>query len=156
MADDEDAYEDVADVLEELDEVEESEQPVETTKESRALQFLTIHHPECRLDYVEDVMKVLPLTSYPPSGNGVNSQTTDMKHKSVPYLTLFEKTKLIGFRANQLAQGARPLVDVPPHITDVIDIARIELEQKRMPYILKRGMPDGTFEYWRLTDLLIL
>jgi len=151
MADEED-YEDVADVLEELDEAEESEQPVETTKESRALQFLSIHHPECRLDYIEDINKVLPLLSYPPS-DGVN---VDSRHKSVPYLTLFEKTKLIGFRANQLAQGARPLVDVPKHVTDVIDIARIELEQKRMPYILKRVMPDGTFEYWRLTDLLIL
>ena len=152
MADEEDAYDDVADVLEDLEEVEESEQPVETTKESRALQFLSIHHPECRLDYIEDINKVLSLASYPPS-DGVN---VDSKHKSVPYLTLFEKTKLIGFRANQLAQGARPLVEVPAHVTDVLDIARIELEQKRMPYILKRGMPDGTFEYWRLTDLLII
>lgn len=139
---------DVPDLQEEAEAEAESENV--TAKDSRALRFLKMHHPECRLDYMEDVFKVLPLASYPPG------KDLDKNHKSVPYLTIFEKTKLIGFRANQLAQGARPLVDVPKHVTDVLDIARIELEQKRMPYILKRGMPDGTFEYWRLTDLLIL
>jgi len=148
MADDEPEdldFEDVEDVVEGLEEAE----PEETTKESRAMAFLSMHHPECRIDYLEAVMDVLPLGAYPP-------ESLDKHHKSVPYLTLFEKTKLIGFRANQLAQGARPLVDVPAHVTDVIEIARIELDERRMPYILKRGMPDGTFEYWRLTDLLIL
>jgi DNA-directed RNA polymerase I, II, and III subunit RPABC2 len=147
MADDEEEldFEDVEDVVEGLEEVE----PEVQTKESRAMNFLSIHHPECRIDYLETVMEALPLGAYPP-------EELDKHHKSVPYLTLFEKTKLIGFRANQLAQGARPLVDVPSHVTDVIEIARIELEERRMPYILKRGMPDGTFEYWRLTDLLIL
>ena len=148
MADDEpedlDFY-DVEDVVDGLEEIE----PEEVTKESRAMQFLSNHHPECHIDYLENIMEVLPLNSYPP-------QELDKRHKSVPYLTLFEKTKLIGFRANQLAQGARPLIDVPTHVTDVIEIARIELDERRMPYILKRGMPDGTFEYWRLTDLLIL
>ena len=147
MADDEPedlGFEDVEDVVEALEEVE----PEETTKESRAMQFLSMHHPECRIDYLESVMEALPLAAYPP-------EDLDKRHKSVPYLTLFEKTKLIGFRANQLAQGARPLVDVPAHMTDVIEIARLELDERRMPYILKRGMPDGSFEYWRLTDLLI-
>lgn len=149
MADEEEDidFEDVGDVLDGLEEVEGINEP---TKESRAMQFLTMHHPECRLDYIEDVLKVLPLKQYP------SDKKNDDRHKSVPYLTLFEKTKIIGFRANQLAQGARPLIDVPKHVTDVLEIARLELAQKRMPYILKRGMPDGTFEYWRLNDLLPL
>uniref|UniRef100_A0A6C0HE31 Uncharacterized protein n=1 Tax=viral metagenome TaxID=1070528 RepID=A0A6C0HE31_9ZZZZ len=132
------------------EEVEEDIELEEPSKDSRSLQFLKMHHPECRLDYIEDVLKILPLTSFPPD------QKLDLHHKSIPYLTLFEKAQVIGFRANQLAQGSHPLVKVPPHITDVIDIARLELEQKRMPYILRRVMPDGSFEYWRLTDLLIL
>ena len=140
-------FDDVQDVIEGLEEATEQDN---STKDSRSMQFLTTHHPECRVDYMEDVLKILPLESYPPT------RETDKHHKSVPYLTLFEKTKIIGFRANQLAQGARPLIEVPKHVTDVLEIARIELEQKRMPYILKRGMPDGTFEYWRLNDLIIL
>ena len=146
MADEDDQ----PDVFDEEDPgLEEDANDEEPVKESRALQFLKMNHPECRIDYMEDVFNVLPLAAYPPG-------SVDKNHKSVPYLTLFEKTKLIGFRANQLAQGARPLINVPKHVTDVLDIARLELEQKRMPYILKRGMPDGSFEYWRLTDLLIL
>ena len=65
-------------------------------------------------------------------------------------------SKILGFRANQLAQGARPYVDVPEHIVQTLDIAKIELEQLRLPFILKRPMPDGTFEYWRLSDLIML
>jgi DNA-directed RNA polymerases I, II, and III subunit RPABC2 len=149
---------DIADLNEDLDEIEEEDEDQEEVddgkrelaKESRALKFLLTHHPECRLDYQETVLSKLPLQSYPPTSE------LDKHHKSVPYLTIFEKTKLIGFRANQLAQGARPLVEPPAHVTDVLEIARIELEQKRLPFILKRPMPDGTYEYWRLSDLIVV
>lgn len=123
----------------------------EIAKESRALQFLNTHHPECRLDYREEVLNKLPLRAYPPDHGA------DKHHRSVPYLTLFEKTKILGFRANQLAQGAMPFINpVPSHITDVLEIASLELEERKLPYILKRPMPDGTFEYVRLSDLLIM
>jgi len=32
----------------------------------------------------------------------------------------------------------------------------MELEEKRLPFIIKRPMPDGSYEVWRLRDLLIL
>jgi DNA-directed RNA polymerase I, II, and III subunit RPABC2 len=151
---DEDYDEGLAGIEEEEAEEEEllieGETQREVAKESRALQFLNTHHPECRLDYIDEVLKRLPLTSYPPE------KELNRNHNSVPYLTLFEKTKIIGFRANQIAQGARALIQVPAHITDVLEIARLELEQKRLPYILKRPMPDGTFEYVRLADLIIV
>ena len=41
-------------------------------------------------------------------------------------------------------------------MTDLREIARLELEARRLPIIIKRPMPDGTFEKWRLSDLLIL
>jgi DNA-directed RNA polymerase subunit K/omega len=147
---------DIADIAEEMDELEDVEATDETgkaigvAKESRALQFLMTHHPECRLDYIEQVQDKLPLRAYPPD-NGA-----DMQHKSVPYLTPFEKAKVIGFRANQLAQGARPFVERPPYMTDVLEIARLELEQRKLPFILKRPFPNGEYEYVRLADLLIL
>ena len=124
--------------------------PREVAKESRALQFLSTHHPEARVDYIENVLEKLQLSSCPPD-HGV-----DKNHKSVPYLTLFEKSKVLGFRANQLSQGAQPLIEIPSHVTDVLEIARLELLQKRLPFIIKRPMPDGTFEYWRLADLILL
>jgi DNA-directed RNA polymerase I, II, and III subunit RPABC2 len=41
-------------------------------------------------------------------------------------------------------------------VTNTLEIAKMELEQRRLPYIIKRPMPDGTFEYWRLSDLMII
>jgi DNA-directed RNA polymerase I, II, and III subunit RPABC2 len=108
-------------------------------------------HPECLLDYVEQVVPKIPLQVLPPGGSKL-----DPNHRTYPFLTIYERTKIIGLRANQISRGAVPFITVPPQVTDVKDIARLELEQKRLPFIIKRPLPNGTFEYWRLADLLIL
>jgi DNA-directed RNA polymerase subunit K/omega len=112
-------------------------------------------HPEARIDTIESIAMDILLTNVPPNFTNADGQA-DPKHRSVPFLTQFEKTKILGFRTNQLSQGARPYIAVPEHITDIREIARMELEARRLPIILKRPMPDGTFEKWRLSDLLIL
>lgn len=115
------------------------------------LKRLYQQHPECNLDYIEQVIPKIPLQFAPPGGD-----KADSNHRTYPFLTNFERTKIIGLRANQISKGSVPFVSVPKHITDVRDIARLELEQKRLPFIVKRPLPNGQFEYWRLTDLLIL
>ena len=75
--------------------------------------------------------------------------------KSSRYITKYEKTKLIGIRAQQLASGANPYVEVPKHITDVEKIAELEYELKRIPLIIQRNMPNNTTEYWKLDELII-
>jgi DNA-directed RNA polymerase I, II, and III subunit RPABC2 len=115
------------------------------------LKKLYQQHPECNLDYIEQVIPKINLQFIPPGG-----EKADPNHRTYPFLTNFEKTKIIGLRANQLSKGSIPFIAVPKHITDVRDIARLELEQKRLPFIVKRPLPTGTFEYWRLNDLLIL
>lgn len=143
---------DVEDVLEELDEFDDAEDDaeVEETEEktyfSNPIETLLKHHPECVLEYEESEQSTIPITS----------SLNDKKHRSMPFLSTFERTKILGFRTNQLAQGARPYVRVPDHITDVLDIAKIELEERRLPYIIKRYMPDGTYEKFRLSDFIIL
>jgi DNA-directed RNA polymerase I, II, and III subunit RPABC2 len=73
-----------------------------------------------------------------------------------PFLTLYERTKVLSLRASQLAHGSAPFIDVPEYLTDVYEVAKAELEAKRLPYILKRPLPNGEYEYWRLADLMIL
>jgi DNA-directed RNA polymerase I, II, and III subunit RPABC2 len=147
---------DVGDIVENLEDIggeeveEEEPKEREVGKENRALLFLTTNHPECRLDNLEEVQGKLPLQSYPPDHG------RDSRHVSVPYLTIYERTDILGKRAQQLAIGGRPYITVPAHVTDVIEIARLELEQKRLPIIIKRPMPDGSFEYVRLSDLLVI
>jgi DNA-directed RNA polymerase I, II, and III subunit RPABC2 len=115
------------------------------------LKRLYQQHPECNLDYIEQVIPKIPLHVVPPGG-----EKADSNHRTYPFLTNFEKTKIIGLRANQISKGSVPFISVPKHITDVRDIARLELEQKRLPFIIKRPLPNGDFEYWRIADLLIL
>lgn len=115
------------------------------------LKRLYQQHPECNLDYIEQVIPKIPVQVVPPGGN-----KADNNHRTYPFLTNFEKTKIIGLRANQISKGSIPFISVPKHITDVRDIARLELEQKRLPFIIKRPLPNGAFEYWRIADLLIL
>ena len=141
-----DNIENVENLKEEL-EAEITQPTISNKKSYDPLSVLHRHHPECLLDYSEAVTQKLQLKSV---------GTPDENHKSQPFLTQFEKTRILGFRTNQLAQGARTFVTVPPHITSTLDIAKLELEQRRLPFIVKRPMPDGTFEYWRLSDLMIL
>lgn len=122
------------------------------TKQQDPLNALYKHHPEAVLDYKETVIQKLPLKAVPP----FTEADLDTNHKSQPFLTQYEKTRILGFRTNQLAQGAKPLVPVKDYMKTTLEIAKLELEQKRLPFIVKRPMPDGTFEYWRLSDLLIL
>jgi DNA-directed RNA polymerase I, II, and III subunit RPABC2 len=105
-------------------------------------------HPELIIDYIETVLQKVPLKEAQP--------TTDENHKTYPFMTLYERTKIIGLRANQLSQGARPFISIPPYVTDVREIARLELAQKKLPFIVKRPLPNGTFEYWRVADLMQL
>ncbi len=138
--------EDLGDIIQTLD-TEEAE--VSENVRNDPLAALKKHHPECVLDYAETIAPKIPLLASPPLKK-------DPNHKSPPFLTLYERTKIIGFRANQLSQGARPFIDIPEYVTDVSEIARLELQARRLPFIIRRPMPDGSHEYWRLSDLLIL
>ena len=106
------------------------------------VQVLLDQHPEICPDYEEIVLEKLVLR--------------DANHMTYPYLTLYERTKVLSLRASQLARGAPPFIDVPDYLTDVYEVAKAELEAKRLPYILKRPLPDGNYEYWRLADLMVL
>jgi len=126
-----------------------------------ALKKLYQHHPECVLDYVEEVIPKVSLSVIPAGSSISNDELdtsikVDTKHITYPFLTIYEKTKIIGMRANQLSQGAAPFIKVPDYVKNVKEIAKMELEQKRLPYIIKRPLRNGTYEYWRLSDLMIL
>ena len=68
-------------------------------------------------------------------------------------LTKYEKANILGIRAQQLANGAKPLIKDTSGYTNVIDIAKQELIEKKIPLIIKRPLCDGTYEYWK-TEML--
>jgi len=80
----------------------------------------------------------------------------DSLHKTIPILTKYEKTRILGQRAKQLNNGAKPLVKLPVPLIDGYLIALKELEEKMIPVIIRRPLPNGASEYWHLRDLEIL
>jgi DNA-directed RNA polymerase I, II, and III subunit RPABC2 len=134
--------------LQDIDDAVEGQDSMLPTSED-PFEMLYKFHPETVLDYAETITPEVPLTASPPTDK-------DKHHRSPPFLTVYERTKILGARTNQLAEGAMPFVVVPEYMTKPLDIAKLELEQRRLPFIIKRPMPDGTFEYWRLSDLMIL
>ncbi len=87
-----------------------------------------------------------------------NSQgiVVDELHKTVPIMSKFEYTRILGIRAKQINNGSKPFVKVPDGIIDGYVIAKIELEKKVLPFIIRRPIPSGGSEYWKVKDLEIL
>ena len=78
---------------------------------------------------------------------------SDPAHKTLPLLSKYERTRVIGVRASQIADGSAPFIDVGSR-TDPFEIATLELENRAVPFIIKRPLPNGSAEYWKLNDLL--
>lgn len=68
-----------------------------------------------------------------------------------PFITKYEKTRIIGKRALQISCGATPLIDIKGMI-DPLKIAMEEYKHKKIPIIIKRTLPDGREEEWKLTE----
>ena len=85
-----------------------------------------------------------------------NGQIIDPLHRTLPFITKYEKARILGERAKQLNSGAKAFVEVGPNVIDGYLIALKELELKKIPFILKRPLPNGGCEYWRIKDLEIL
>jgi len=80
----------------------------------------------------------------------------DPLHKTLPILSRYEKARILGERAEQINSGAQPFIEVESSMMDGYLIAMKELEQKKIPFILQRPLPNGGCEYWRLSDLEII
>jgi len=74
---------------------------------------------------------------------------------TIPFLTKYEKTRIIGKRAMQISKGSPPLVEIGD-LESPIDIAKKELMERKIPFIIRRPLPDGSYEDWRVDELRIL
>jgi DNA-directed RNA polymerase I, II, and III subunit RPABC2 len=86
-----------------------------------------------------------------------NNNIIDNLHKLLPILTKYEKSRILGIRASQINNGAQILVKQKIKTFDGYLIAQQELEERKIPFIIKRPLPmGGGCEYWKLDDLEIV
>ena len=79
----------------------------------------------------------------------------DTNHRTLPILSKYERTKILGQRAKQIEDGDTPYITTN-NIIDPYIIASMELEERKIPFIIRRPLPNGESEYWNLNDLQIL
>ena len=72
---------------------------------------------------------------------------------TLPILTKYEKARIIGQRASQIARNMPAMISTKG-LKDDIQIAEKELEAKKTPMIVRRLLPDGTHEDWRISEFL--
>jgi len=115
-------------------------------------EYITKYHPECGILHF-DVIKVQSLVVRDSSGKII-----DPLHNTTPILTKYEKTKIIGFRVSHLNDGDSSYINDETLLAEMTpeNIALMELELKLLPYIIRRPLPGGKFEYWNLRDLEII
>jgi DNA-directed RNA polymerase I, II, and III subunit RPABC2 len=63
-----------------------------------------------------------------------------------PTLTRFEKARIMGSRALQLSLGAPPFIDFSKNITTSLEIAMEELQQREIPIVIRRTLPNGDYQ----------
>jgi DNA-directed RNA polymerase I, II, and III subunit RPABC2 len=89
--------------------------------------------------------------------NDIMRKYDPTKNKTKNILTKYERVKIIGLRSEQLQRGADPYVEIDGSKEfNPREIAAEELRQRKIPFMLKRQLPDGSFEHWRLDDMIIL
>ena len=109
--------------------------------------YIVNNHPECALQNYDEILAMTKVI------RDKNYIIIDDLHKTIPYLTKYERARILGQRAKQIESGATPFIKVPENMIDGYLIAELELKQGRIPFIIRRPMPNGGSEYWKINDL---
>jgi DNA-directed RNA polymerase subunit K/omega len=116
-----------------------------TTELDRDL-IINLHPREKAINYDE----VKKLCSIQRTKDGI---IYDPLHITIPILTKFEYTRVLGLRATQIENNSPLFIKIDDSIIDSYIIARKELEAKKLPFIICRPLPGGKIEYWDINDL---
>lgn len=138
-----DSYEDEDDE----DEDDDGEQYLQKFDKSVNDNYVLNFHPESVL---QNYQEILIMTNVVRNKDDI---IVDKLHRTIPYLTKYERSRILGQRAKQINSGANPFVKVPEKVIDGYVIAEMELKEKKIPFIIRRPLPNGGSEYWKLQDL---
>ena len=104
-------------------------------------------HPECTVQNYDEILSMVKVV------RDKDDIIIDDLHKTIPYLTKYERARILGQRARQIDAGSSPFIKVPENVIDGYIIAELELKEKRIPFIIRRPLPHGGSEYWSIKDL---
>ena len=112
--------------------------------------YILQHHPEDNLHNVDEINALSKVK------RNDNNDIVDELHRTIPLLSKYEKARILGIRAKQLNNGSKPYIKLDKPIIDGMLIAIKELQEKKLPFIIRRPIPNGSFEYWPLSELEVI
>jgi DNA-directed RNA polymerase I, II, and III subunit RPABC2 len=136
----------------ELDDLDATNDYLQKFKNKVTRSELLDYHPECHFPSMHELTALATVVR-----DAAKNRIVDPLHTTTPIMTKYEMANIIGVRSHQIETGSPPMVKVPEGL--VIDgklIAKMELQQKKIPFILRRPLSNGTFEYWHVRDLMNL
>ena len=129
------------------EEDQDDEDYLQKLNENHKKKIIQDYHPELKSLNYEEIEALCTII------RDANDNIIDPLHKTIPILSRYERARALGERADQINSGAQPFIEVEPTMIDGYLIALKELEQKKIPFIIQRPLPNGKSEYWRLRDL---
>lgn len=90
----------------------------------------------------------------PQAEGGEGQAVPKDKRITSKYLSKYERARLLGTRALQISLNAPTMVMLEGE-TDPLKIAQKELQEKLIPIIIRRYLPDGSYEDWKLDELIV-
>jgi len=136
--------------FEDDDDEDEDDYYLQKFDETTQQQIIADFHPELKSHNYDEIATLSRIV------RDENGNIIDPLHKTLPFITRYEKARILGERAKQINSGAKPFIEVENNIIDGYLIALKEFEEKKIPFIIKRPIPNGCVEYWRLEDLEVL
>ncbi|KAM7491651.1 hypothetical protein LguiA_034572 [Lonicera macranthoides] len=88
---------------------------------------------------------------------GEDKQEEEQKErprKTSKYMTKYERARILGTRALQISMNAPVMVELEGE-TDPLEIAMKELRQRKIPFTIRRYLPDGSYEDWGVDELIV-
>mmetsp|Transcript_17211 Transcript_17211/g.26179 ORF Transcript_17211/g.26179 Transcript_17211/m.26179 type:complete len:156 (-) Transcript_17211:382-849(-) len=86
--------------------------------------------------------------------HGFSKSGVPQERITTSYLTKYERARVLGTRALQISMNAPVMVDLEGE-TDPLKIAQKELRERKIPIVIRRYLPDGSFEDWGIDELIV-
>jgi DNA-directed RNA polymerase I, II, and III subunit RPABC2 len=68
------------------------------------------------------------------------------------FMTKYERARILGSRALQISKNAPLMIDAGEE-SDPYKLAEMELQAQKVPFIVRRYLPDGSYEDWKVAEL---
>ncbi|XP_038896917.1 DNA-directed RNA polymerases II, IV and V subunit 6A-like [Benincasa hispida] len=83
-----------------------------------------------------------------------DEEPVERVRKTSKFMTKYERARILGTRALQISMNAPVMVELEGE-TDPLEIAMKELRERKIPFTIRRYLPDGSYEDWGVDELIV-